>query len=82
VLREGDVFGEMALLSRKAASASVVARRNTLVLRLPRPDCDELISTHPTVLEVLSELAERREREQDEIISGAKMPPPEVLAIA
>jgi len=59
-LREGDIFGEMSLLTRKPAGASVTAPSNALLLRLPRESFQELVVTHPQILELISELTEKR----------------------
>jgi len=59
-LREGEIFGEMSLLTRKPASASVSAASNSLLLRLPRESFQELVVTHPQILELISELTEKR----------------------
>jgi CRP-like cAMP-binding protein len=59
-LREGDIFGEMSLLTRKPAAASVTAPSNALLLRLPRESFQELVVTHPQILELISELTEKR----------------------
>lgn len=81
VLREGDVFGEMSLLSRQPSSASVSATRRTLVLRLPKAVFDELMFTHPAVLEVVSELTDERTRLYEQIVSGEVEVPEEVRAL-
>jgi CRP-like cAMP-binding protein len=59
-LREGDIFGEMSLLTRKPAAATVTAVSNALLLRLPRESFQELVLTHPQILELISELTEKR----------------------
>lgn len=59
-LREGEVFGEMSLLLRSPATATVTAARHTSVLRLPREDFDRIILSHPQVLEHVSELTDER----------------------
>ena len=59
-LREGDIFGEMSLLTRKPAAASVTAPSNALLLRLPRESFQELVVTHPQILELIAELTEKR----------------------
>jgi CRP-like cAMP-binding protein len=79
-LKEGDVFGEMSLLTKKPVSASVIAKRNTLVLRLPKPVFDELMFTHPAVLEVVSELSDQRTKVNEMILSGVVDAPREALA--
>lgn len=62
LLREGDVFGEMSLLTRSPATASVVTTRRTSMLRLPHEDFTRLIMSHPQVLELVSELTDERSR--------------------
>ncbi|MEW6431776.1 MAG: cyclic nucleotide-binding domain-containing protein [Myxococcota bacterium] len=61
-LREGEVFGEMSLLTRSVATASVIAVRHTSVLRLPREDFDRLILSHPQILEHVAELTDERQK--------------------
>src|SRR5205085_10999947 len=46
-LKEGDVFGEMSLLTRKPATATVTSLVNSILLRLPRENLQELVLTHP-----------------------------------
>lgn len=65
-LKEGDVFGEMSMLWNKKTCASVRARTPCVVLRLGREEFREIIMTHPQVLEVLTELSERRRQQNDE----------------
>jgi CRP-like cAMP-binding protein len=79
-LKEGDVFGEMSLLTRKPATASVTAKRKTLVLRLPKSTFDELMFTHPAILEVVSDLSDQRMRVNEQILSGAVDIPSEAVA--
>ncbi len=61
-LKEGEVFGEMSLLTRSPASASVRATRHTSLLRLPKQDFDLLILSHPQVLEHVSVLVDARKQ--------------------
>jgi CRP-like cAMP-binding protein len=61
-LKEGEVFGEMSLLTRSPASATVRAMRHTSLLRLPKHDFDTLILSHPQVLEHVSVLIDSRRR--------------------
>jgi CRP-like cAMP-binding protein len=61
-LREGDLFGEMSLLTRGPAAATVVAVRRTSVLRLPRDDFEQLMMSHPQILELVAELNDTRGR--------------------
>jgi CRP-like cAMP-binding protein len=59
-LKEGDIFGEMSLLTRQPATASVISQGNSILLRLPRENFQELVVTHPQILELVSELNEKR----------------------
>ena len=70
-LREGDVFGEMSCLGKTPASATVVARRAGTLLRLPRACFDELVVTHPQILELVSELADERKLRLEAVLDGS-----------
>ncbi len=70
-LTEGDVFGEMSCLTKKPASATVVASRAGTLLRLPREDFDEIVSGYPQILELVSELADDRSRSLEAIVGGS-----------
>jgi CRP-like cAMP-binding protein len=59
-LKEGDMFGEMSLLTRAPATASCVAARRTSLLRLPHEDFNQLIMSHPQILELVAELTDQR----------------------
>ena len=59
-LQAGDVFGEMSLIAGSPATATVVTLEKSFVLQLPRGDFNELIMTHPQVLEYLGSLADSR----------------------
>jgi CRP-like cAMP-binding protein len=69
-LREGELFGEMSCLRKAPASATVVVKRPGTLLRLPRKDFDELVVTHPQILELVSTLSEERAESLDAILSG------------
>jgi len=69
-LREGEIFGEMSLLDKAPAGATVRASRRTSLLRLPRRDFDELIMSHPQILALVSALTDDRRRHTDAILSG------------
>ena len=62
-LESGDAFGEISLIANQPATASVVAAGKSFVLYLPRHDFQEVIMTHPQVLEHISSLADTRMRE-------------------
>ncbi len=62
-LSAGDVFGELSLLRRAPAFASVVARRPSLVLALPRDTARQLLDWNRPFRTALSALGARREAE-------------------
>ncbi|HCF57844.1 MAG TPA: hypothetical protein DFS52_07600 [Myxococcales bacterium] len=69
-LKEGDVFGEISLLTKSPATATVKAAKGSTVLRLPREDFDEVISVHPQVLMLVSELSGERLQIQQALEAG------------
>jgi CRP-like cAMP-binding protein len=69
-LKEGDIFGEMSLLTREPASATVTAQGNAILLRLPRESFQELVVTHPQILALVSELTEKRKSAVEAILQG------------
>lgn len=62
ILRSGDVFGEMSLLSGLGATAHVRASSRLLALRMPASTFSEVMMTHPHVLAHVSDLADQRAR--------------------
>ena len=60
-LREGQYFGEMALLRAERRSASVVALTETEVIRITKEDFHALLETHPTLRQQLEEVIDRRQ---------------------
>jgi CRP-like cAMP-binding protein len=70
-LKEGDVFGEMSMLWHKKTCASVKAITPCVVLRLPRDQFNEVIMTHPQILETLTALSERRAKQNEELRTPA-----------
>ena len=69
-LKEGDIFGEMSLLTRKPATATVTSQGNSILLRLPRENFQELVLTHPQILELVWELTEKRKSATEAILQG------------
>jgi CRP-like cAMP-binding protein len=69
-LKEGEIFGEMSLLTRKPATATVTSQGNAIVLRLPKENFQELVLTHPQILELVSELTEKRKSATEAILQG------------
>jgi CRP-like cAMP-binding protein len=77
-LREGEIFGEMSVLTKAPAAATVSAAKLTSLLRLPREDFDALILSHPQILVLVSELTDSRRRQLDAL--PALTPPGEASA--
>ena len=61
-LQAGDVFGEISLIAGGPATATVVTLGKSFVLQLPRSDFNEVIMTHPQVLEYLGSLTDSSQR--------------------
>ena len=68
-LKEGDVFGEMSLLTKANATATVAASKHTSLLRLPRDDFNQIIMSHPQVLVLVSELTDARAKQNAALAS-------------
>ncbi|MBI5509180.1 MAG: cyclic nucleotide-binding domain-containing protein [Deltaproteobacteria bacterium] len=69
-LKEGDVFGEMSLLTNQPVSASIKTIRKSIILKLPRKTFSEIVSTHPQLLAHISELSEERAKTTQAILAG------------
>ncbi len=69
-LKEGEIFGEMSLLTRKPATATVTSSGNSILLKLPRASFQELVLTHPQILELVSDLTEKRKSATEAMLSG------------
>ncbi len=62
-LDAGDMFGEISLITGQPACLTVVTSCRSFALFLSRTDFNELIMTHPQVLEYVSSLAAARSQE-------------------
>jgi CRP-like cAMP-binding protein len=62
-LGPGDVCGEMSLLTRAPASATIETRTKCWALELPREHFQEVVLGYPQMLEYVSDVAERRKQE-------------------
>lgn len=60
LLKEGDVFGEMALLTGEPRSASIIARTDMDIYRLNREHFDDLMLRSPHLSAALSRVLARR----------------------
>lgn len=70
-LKEGDLFGEISLLQKTPATATVTASRLTTILRLPREDFEQLILGQPQILALVSELTDERLRRTERLLGQA-----------
>jgi CRP-like cAMP-binding protein len=70
LLKEGEIFGEMSLLTREPATATITSPGNSILLRLPRDKFQELVVTHPQILALVSELSEKRRSAIEAILQG------------
>jgi len=70
LLKEGEIFGEMSLLTREPAAATITSPGNSILLRLAREKFQELVVTHPQILALVSELSEKRRSAIDAILQG------------
>ena len=68
-LKEGDIFGEMSLLTKAPATATCAAARRTSLLRLPREDFDQIVLSHPQILVLVSELTDERKKQNATLAS-------------
>lgn len=59
-LREGDLFGEVSVLTKGAATASVTAAGQVLTLRLPSTELERLVLSNPQARGVVTALAKER----------------------
>ncbi len=73
-LKEGDIFGEMSLLTKAPATATCAAARRTSLLRLPREDFDQIVLSHPQILVLVSELTDERKKQNATLASQSPRP--------
>jgi len=72
VLREREWFGEMALLSGEARSATITAVKDTMTWRLSRESWEELIEKHPSWLLHLCAILSKRLSKLDQQFSHGR----------
>ena len=65
VLKQGDFFGEMALLDRQPRSATVITTKATTLLVLYASDFYEVASHIPSLVESVEREARRRRAENE-----------------
>jgi len=78
-LGPGDMFGEMSLLANEPTSATVAAEEEVLVIRLSRARFQEVMMTHPHVLEVVARISERRLEENEDRLGLGLTPQAAIL---
>lgn len=73
ILKDGDFFGEMALLDEDVRSAYVITLEKTRVLMLPREVFLDWLNRHPAFAIKLLKYLSNRLRHADEIISNLSL---------
>ena len=71
VLRPGDCFGEMSLLTGEKRSATVVAQGECEILEIDKPMLADVVAEHPHLLQTLSELLAKRRLENEGVLAEA-----------
>lgn len=62
VLKEGDYFGEMAMMHKKPRSASVISREDSLILEIKGEAFRGILKKHPNIeVQMLLKLSDRLE---------------------
>jgi len=74
VLRQGDCFGEMSLLTGEPRTATVRAEKDCEVIEISKPVMGELLRTSPQCLRQLSELLAKRKLETEGLLREAVLP--------
>ncbi len=67
-LGAGDMFGEMSLITGQPTVATVTAVSDCFVLRLTKQKFDEVIMTHPQVLELVAAVSDERASLNDRLL--------------
>ncbi len=73
VLREGEVAGEISLLTGLRATATVVSTRKTATSFLARAAFHELVKTYPHIKKYLEQLSDRRLKQIGEALRPAEI---------
>jgi CRP-like cAMP-binding protein len=67
-LNPGEMFGEMSLLSNTPTTAKVTAVTDCFVIRLSKRKFQEVMMTHPHVLEVVAKISEERKQDNEHLL--------------
>ncbi|MFL5343598.1 MAG: cyclic nucleotide-binding domain-containing protein [Hyalangium sp.] len=73
ILREGEVAGEISLLTGVPATATVVSTRKTATAFIDRAAFAELVKEYPTIHTYLEQLSERRQKQTAEALRPAEI---------
>ncbi|MGZ3457662.1 MAG: cyclic nucleotide-binding domain-containing protein [Archangium sp.] len=73
VLREGEVAGEISLLTGLRATATVVSTRKTAAAFLERAAFDSMVKAYPHIKKYLEQLSERRLKQIGEALRPAEI---------
>lgn len=82
LLKDGDVFGEISLLSGGVASATVTAVRRSVVAILSRDEFQSLVADNPGVGDYLKQLSEGRLKAMADSMRPAEVIDAEELVVA
>jgi cAMP-dependent protein kinase regulator len=80
-LGPGDVVGEISLVLRRPATATVVATHPTIALELTRERFQAAIRQHPTLLTELYDVAVKREEETRSVVAQEALDATDVVLI-
>ena len=72
-LREGDVFGEIALTTHGKTTATATATTKTVLLVLERAQFDEFVAKHPAIAAYLDALSSDRVEETRQVMAGEEL---------
>jgi CRP-like cAMP-binding protein len=72
LLGAGDLLGEMSILTRGPAMASIRAAVKCWALLVPRQQFQGLVLKHPQMLDYVNDLAEQRRLENDATLAGKR----------
>jgi NTE family protein len=75
----GETVGEMAMLSAEPRSATVVALRDTELVRLSKSAFEKLVDDHPRTLRFVTDLLVKRLRESPRLETATR--PPRTIAV-
>jgi CRP-like cAMP-binding protein len=73
-MRQGDCFGEFALLTGEPRSATIRAENDCEVLEISKPIMAEVLKESPEYLSALSELLAKRKLEGEGIVKDISAP--------